>query len=102
MWPFSRRTIPTKRLNALETTVDDLAHALNRVAGAQKSSLTELHARLDAMDGHLNKLRGVVHGNIAAVQRAEKTVPDKKLDQLTRDELRARAGIVPGRPFKHS
>lgn len=105
MWPFKtvKQLTNTEwaRLEALERRLDAAAGTLTTLQAHVKSWEEATSTRLDELAAALNKVRGKVYGELAAVQRGERTVPTKTVDTMTREELRRHVGIVPGKPFPH-
>ena len=84
MWPFRKR-VP----------IGD-AHVLNRAITELSSGLAKLREDHEDLKERFASLRGRVYN--AGLHKTGLQDPDRK---LTRDELRAKMGFVPGRPMKH-
>lgn len=84
MWPFRKR-VP----------IDDAVALRNAITEAS-SGLAKLREDHEDLKERFVSLRGRVYN--AGLHKTGLQDPERK---LTRDELRARSGFVPGRPMKH-
>jgi len=98
MWPFMTDARLRTRLKALETRCDDLEHALGRASTVLKESSLSFQRQLDAQEDWVRKISGKVYGRAGAESSAAKAVPTKTVDKMSKNELRAYAGLSPGKP----
>lgn len=97
MWPFTTDERLRKRLKALETRLSDAEDAATTLATTVRNNHVSHQKQLDTLESWLRKVSGTVNGQKGAQASAEKTVPARDIDKMSKSELRQHLGISPGR-----
>lgn len=98
MWPFTSKRASMSRMS-------DAIERLERNHSALREQVEDLNDRHNRLRGRVYQA-GIHKTGLTSVDGAEResaTVPSASspLAHLTKDELRKRAGIIPGRPYRH-
>jgi len=97
MWPFNPDERLRKRLKALETRLSDAEDSATTLATTVRNNAVSQQKQLDTLESWLRKVSGTVNGQKGAQISAEKTVPTRDIDKMSKAELRQHLGISPGR-----
>lgn len=100
MWPFNTDERLRKRLKALETRLSDAEDAATTLATTVRNNAVSHQKQLDTLESWLRKVSGTVNGQKGANGSAERSVPKRTIDTMTKAELRQHLGIAPGKVWR--